>query len=110
MIVNDARLRNVPMILETPAPEQAIWADEIKLLYWLVGKKAGDSELLEREKLLQERGRHDREKQVEALKRKAEKAAKPSRMRKIKPQIKGDDGASSDQSETESHMDNKMVA
>jgi AP endonuclease-1 len=98
------------MILETPAPEQAIWADEIKLLYWMVGKKAGDSELLEREELLQERGREDREKQLEALKRKAEKAAKTSRKRKIKLQIKGDDSASSDQCETESHMDDEKVA
>lgn len=109
MIVNDARLHNVPMILETPAPEQAIWAEEIKLLYWMVGKKAGDSELLEREKLLQERGRHDREKQLESLKRKAEKAAKTRRKRKTKHQINGDDSASSDQSETDGQMDDGMV-
>jgi AP endonuclease 1 len=96
LIVNDARLYDVPMILETPAPEQAIWADEIKLLYWMIGKKAGDSELLERERLLQERGREDREKQIEALKRKADKAAKIPRKRKPKHQVNEGDSAGSD--------------
>jgi hypothetical protein len=70
------------MILETPAPEQEIWADEIKLLYWMVGKETGDPELLEREKALQEKGREDREKQMDVVRRKAEKATKSPRRKK----------------------------
>ena len=42
-------MKSIPMILETPAPKQDIWAEEIKLLYWMVGKDTGDPELLERE-------------------------------------------------------------
>jgi hypothetical protein len=70
------------MILETPAPEQEIWADEIKLLYWMVGKETGDPELLKREKALQEKGREDREKQMDVVRRKAEKATKSPRRKK----------------------------
>lgn len=66
-------MKSIPMILETPAPEQEIWAEEIKLLYSMVGKEAGDPEILKRGKELQELGREDREKQLDALKRKAEK-------------------------------------
>jgi hypothetical protein len=75
-------MHSIPMILETPAPEQEIWADEIKLLYWMVGKETGDPELLEREKALQEKGREDREKQMDVVRRKAEKATKSPRRKK----------------------------
>jgi deoxyribonuclease-4 len=34
--MNDPRLDDIPLILETPNP--SIWADEIKLLYSLVKK------------------------------------------------------------------------
>lgn len=36
-IMNDERLDEIPMVLETP--DDSIWAEEIKLLYSLVGKK-----------------------------------------------------------------------
>ena len=55
-------MKSIPMILETPAPEQEIWAEEIKLLYWMIGKESGDPEILEREAKLQELGKEDREK------------------------------------------------
>jgi AP endonuclease 1 len=83
------------MILETPAPEPEIWAEEIKLLYWMIGKTADDPELLEREKILQEKGREDREKQLDVLKRKAEKAAKTPRKRKTQTLKNGEVSASS---------------
>ena len=35
--MNDGRIDDIPMILETPNP--SIWADEIKLLYSLIGKE-----------------------------------------------------------------------
>jgi hypothetical protein len=72
------------MILETPAPEQEIWAEEINFLYSMVGKEPNDPEILERERELQELGKDDRQKQLEAIKRKVEKAAKPPRKRKAK--------------------------
>jgi len=82
-------MQSIPMILETPAPEQEIWAEEIKLLYWMIGRKSGDPELVEREKVLQEKGREDREKQLDVLKRKAEKAAKTPRKKKAQKQENG---------------------
>jgi AP endonuclease-1 len=90
------------MILETPAPEPDIWAEEIKLLYWMVGKDTNDPELMEREKVLQEKGREDREKQMDALKRKvdkAEKAAKSPRRKK-----KGQASESEDSESDEEHV------
>jgi hypothetical protein len=81
------------MILETPAPEQEIWADEIKLLYSMVGKETGDPELLEQEKALQEKGREDREKQMDVVRRKAEKATKSPRRKK-----KGEESVTSETS------------
>jgi hypothetical protein len=94
-------MKSIPMILETPAPEQEIWAEEIKLLYWMIGKDTGDPELLEREAKLQELGKEDREKQLGAIKRKAEKAAKPARRRKKK---NGDIISESESEEEEDHM------
>ena len=73
---------SVPMILETPAPEPDVWAEEIKLLYWMVGKETGDPELLKRENILQDKGRDDREKQMDVVRRKAEKTAKSPRRKK----------------------------
>jgi len=78
------------MILETPAPEPEVWAEEIKLLYWMVGKKSDDPELLAREQELQEKGREDREKQLVSLQRRDErreneklKAANGKKRRKL---------------------------
>src|SRR5271169_6028783 len=76
LIVNDERMKSIPMILETPAPEQEIWAEEIQLLYWMIGKYSTDPELLKREAKLQDLGKEDRQKQLESINRKREKAAK----------------------------------
>lgn len=89
------------MILETPAPEQEIWAEEIKLLYWMVGKDTGDPELLEREAKLQELGKEDRDKQLAALKRKAEKETKPPRRKRKK----NDEISSSESEQSEGEED-----
>jgi AP endonuclease 1 len=102
LIVNDERMKCVPMILETPAPEQEIWAEEIKLLYWMVGKDTGDPELLGREKVLQAMGKEDREKQLDAMKRKAEKQAKASGRKKKRGGISSE--GESGESEEEEHV------
>jgi len=101
-------MQSIPMILETPAPEQEIWAEEIKLLYWMIGRKAGDPELVEREKVLQEKGREDREKQLDVLKRKAEKAAKTPRKRKAQKQENGGSCSCSSDSGSGSESDGEM--
>jgi hypothetical protein len=96
---------SVPMILETPAPEQKIWAEEIKLLYWMVGKETGDMELLGQEIAFQEKGREDREKQLDVVRRKAEKAQKvaksPGRKKKGQQSVASSD-SEKDESEEES--------
>lgn len=106
LIVNDSRMASIPMILETPAPEQEIWAEEIRLLYWMIGKETGHPEILQREKILQELGREDREKQLEVLKRKAEKGGKIPRKRKKKGEETGEEiNSESEESENEEdHM------
>ena len=97
-------MKSIPMILETPAPEQEIWAEEIKLLYWMVGKEAGHPEILEREKELQELGREDREKQLDALKRKAEKAEKKSKSpRRRKKDADTEESSSESEDSDEEH-------
>ena len=86
----------MPMILETPAEQQETWAAEIKMLYNLVGKKAGDLEMLEWEEKLQESGSHDRKKQLEAL------AKKELKRKKMAPQGKKSKKSSGSSSEEES--------
>src|SRR5436190_21458602 len=104
LIVNDERMKSIPMILETPAPQQEIWAEEIKLLYWMIGKESGDPEILEREAKLQELGKEDREKQLDAIKRKTEKAAKPQRRKRKKQNAEISNGSEDSEEEEEDHM------
>jgi hypothetical protein len=96
-------MRSIPMILETPAPEQEIWAEEIKLLYWMVGKQTRDPEILERERELQELGREDREKQLESLKRKAEKRARSPRRKKKNKEEESEESSSENEDSEEEH-------
>jgi len=99
-------MKSIPLILETPAPEQDIWAEEIKLLYSMVCKEAGDPEILQRETELQELGREDREKQLESLKRKAEKADKKAKSprRRKKKNIETEESSGESEASEEEHM------
>lgn len=89
LVVNDTRLQGLPMILETPPvvikvgeakskqeEDHSIWAREIKLLEWLVGKKEDDPELLERSKELQVLGAADRTHQQKKRIKKEERTGK----------------------------------
>jgi hypothetical protein len=105
--VNDDRMHSIPMILETPAPEQEIWAEEIKLLYWMVGKAANDPELLAREKELQEKGKEDREKQLESLKKRDERREKETTKRRKRGKKKADVESSESPSESEDASDSE---
>jgi AP endonuclease 1 len=91
-------MHSIPIILETPAEKPEIWAEEIKLLYWMVGKEADDAELLERSKMLQDLGSEDREKQLQAAKRKEEKALKAGRRKRKRKEVENDTGSESDDS------------
>ncbi|CAG8513537.1 4964_t:CDS:10 [Ambispora gerdemannii] len=42
LIMNDDRLNELPLILETPVVRDDTWVSEIKLLYSLIGKQEGD--------------------------------------------------------------------
>jgi len=90
------------MILETPAEQPEVWAAEIKMLYDLVGKEAGDPEMLEWERKLQELGSSDRNKQLEALakkEKKREKMASQSKKKKGK-KSSGSNDEESDESDS----------
>lgn len=100
-LMNDARLEGLPLVLETPSEDEnkkedkRIWAEEIALLEWLIGKKADDPEVLEKANTLRERGAADREKaQVAAIKKAArvEKlATKTARAKKSKKESEDED-------------------
>ncbi|BFZ53119.1 DNA-(apurinic or apyrimidinic site) lyase [Savitreella phatthalungensis] len=82
-IMNDARLEGMPLILETPCPngpdgkeDKSVWAEEIKLLEWLIGKSADDPEVLKRASELAAKGAGDRGKALEAAERKSAKQVK----------------------------------
>ena len=101
-IMNDKRLHHLPMVLETPSEDEnkkedkTIWAREIELLEWLVGKQADDAEVLKKSAELQEQGAADRVKASEAAVRKAEKLSKPIKKRKPKARKEESDTVESD--------------
>lgn len=61
VIMNDKRLEGLPMVLETPAEDQKIRADEIKLLESLVGTTADDPAFLAKAAELSTKGQGERE-------------------------------------------------
>ena len=88
LIMNCERLKDMPLVLETPMVDEGkSWAEEIKLLESLVGAKGVEEWFLKKSKVLQKLGKAEmerveaiveRRKQKEALKsqKKAEKAEK----------------------------------
>ncbi|KAK4165701.1 xylose isomerase-like protein [Cladorrhinum sp. PSN259] len=85
-IMNDERLQNLPMVLETPIEEKGpdgktvenkkIWADEIKLLESLIGMEADSKEFAVMEVELQSKGKSERDKYQEQVNKKAIKDGK----------------------------------
>lgn len=90
-IMNDKRLEGLPLVLETPSEDEnkkedkKIWAREIELLEWLIGKAADDPEVLEKAAELYSRGEGDREKALGAAQRKAAKVTKALEKAKKSP-------------------------
>lgn len=100
-LMNDARLEGLPLVLETPSEDEnkkedkRVWAQEIELLEWLVGKGANDPEVLEKAASLRERGTADREKALEAAQRKAARAEKLATKKPRKKKKDENEGESS---------------
>lgn len=99
--MNDARLEGLPLVLETPSEDEnkkedkRVWAQEIELLEWLVGKGANDPEVLEKAASLRERGTADREKALEAAQRKVARAEKLATKKPRKKKKDENEGESS---------------
>ncbi|KAK8152220.1 xylose isomerase-like protein [Phyllosticta citrichinensis] len=93
-LMNEPRLRGLPMVLETPidvpdpknptgktVEDRAVWAREIKLLESLVGMDAASDEFARLEAELQERGRPERERvQAQVDKREDKKGGKQTKL------------------------------
>ncbi|KKY25288.1 putative dna lyase [Phaeomoniella chlamydospora] len=90
-VMNDARLENMPLVLETPCDvpdpsdptgkkmksDPMIWTREIKLLESLIGMDPDSEEFKQLEAELSEKGKEEREKMLETLaKTEAKKADK----------------------------------
>eukprot|EP01117_Protostelium_nocturnum_P020147 TRINITY_DN8941_c0_g1_i1.p1 TRINITY_DN8941_c0_g1~~TRINITY_DN8941_c0_g1_i1.p1 ORF type:complete len:362 (-),score=103.29 TRINITY_DN8941_c0_g1_i1:638-1645(-) len=75
LLVNDTRFDGIPMVLETPVGEdEGLWAEEIKLLTWLIGKEKNDPEVLEKISELQKKGEKSREEQKLKSSKRSKKA------------------------------------
>lgn len=103
-VMNDKRLEGIPLVLETPSEDEnkkedkQIWAREIELLEWLVGKSSDDAGFLEKSAELFAKGESDREKAVVAAQKKAEKASKPPPKKRTK-KVKQESSEGEDESE-----------
>ncbi|KAK4174970.1 putative DNA-lyase 1 [Triangularia setosa] len=85
-VVNDERLQNIPMVLETPievkgpdgkkTEDKKIWAGEIKLLESLIGMDPESKEFKDLEVELQKKGAAERKRVQEQVDKKAEKDTK----------------------------------
>lgn len=81
-IMNDSRFEGIPMVLETPAEDEAgkedkgVYAREIKLLESLVGMEREGEKFSALEKELARRGEAERKVAVEKFEKKESKAAK----------------------------------
>ncbi|KAG5438059.1 hypothetical protein PCANB_000406 [Pneumocystis canis] len=60
LIINDKRMQDIPLILETPSSDDSkTWADEIKLLRWLYGRGIDDAELSAKSEELKNLGKNE---------------------------------------------------
>ena len=54
VIANCERLKNIPIILETPVEkDDSVYGEEIKLLEWLEGRKVDDEEFIAKRRTFQ---------------------------------------------------------
>lgn len=96
-------LRGLPMVLETPidrkgpdgktVEDKQVWADEIKLLEWLIDADPESDEFKAKEKELSGKGASERNKIQEQVDKKAEKDAKKGTTKKPKKASSDDEGS-----------------
>ncbi|ROW10848.1 hypothetical protein VPNG_05344 [Cytospora leucostoma] len=96
-------VRDLPLVLETPidrkgpdgktVEDKQIWADEIKLLEWLIDADPESEEFKAKEKELSDRGASERSKIQEQVDKKAEKDAKKGTKKKPKKASSDDEGS-----------------
>ncbi|KAI3406184.2 APN1 [Candida oxycetoniae] len=75
-IANCERLQGIPIVLETPintGEDDEVYGEEIKLLEWLEGRSAEDSEYTIKRKQLSQLGEKEREEQLKKFETKQEK-------------------------------------
>lgn len=100
-------LRGLPMVLETPidrmgpdgktVEDKQVWADEIKLLEWLIDADPESDEFKAKEKELWEKGAGERTRVQEQVDKKAEKDAKKGTTRgRGRPKKASSDGEDSE--------------
>ncbi|KAJ0121314.1 dna-(apurinic or apyrimidinic site) lyase 1 [Diaporthe amygdali] len=93
-VMNYDGFQNLPMVLETPidrksadgktVEDKQVWADEIKLLEWLIGADSESKEFKERESELSAKGEAERKKIQEQVDKKVAKDAKKGTKKKGK--------------------------
>lgn len=77
IIANDEKLKNIPIILETPVgDDDSVYGEEIKLLEWLEGKSKTDEEFTNKSDQLSKLGFSEREDQLKKFDDKGKKATK----------------------------------
>lgn len=105
-VMNYDGFQNLPMVLETPidkkgadgktVEDKKVWADEIKLLEWLIGADVESDEFQEKEKALSAQGEGERKRVQQQVEAKAVKDAKKGTKKK-----KGKKAASDDEDDDE---------
>ncbi|KAK9383593.1 xylose isomerase-like protein [Kockiozyma suomiensis] len=74
VLMNSKHVEDLPMILETPTGEDdTVWAREIKLLEWLIGKAKDDPEFIKKRDELSQEGAADRKVHEEKNNKKQDK-------------------------------------
>ncbi|CAI5758175.1 unnamed protein product [Candida verbasci] len=89
VIANCEKLKNVPIILETPVgKDDSVYGEEIKLLEWLEGKSIDDEEFIAKKEELWKLGEKDRKEQLEKFEDKVKKKRKAEKGQDITKIIK----------------------
>lgn len=98
-VMNEPRFENLPMVLETPIDrkdnwgkdieDKKVWAGEIKLLESLIGMDPESEAFKRLEAELADRGKEEREKMMEAIRKKEEKESKKGSRKSMEAWMKG---------------------
>ena len=83
VIANSDRLKNIPIILETPVGnDDSVYGEEIKLLEWLEGRPIDNPEFIAKKDELSKLGSKERAEHLKKFEAKNAKAEKKSAKRK----------------------------